>query len=159
MATLLLFILGASLGTVLDHMHVAGGATSYAHPFLWDQAWFVPPLFGFAAAGFGDLHQRLRRLLLSTAPTRERVWIDGVLFVGAYAVSAFVKMDHAVMALVFVGAWAVRWWLTGHNQLSLVHGLACAALGVGTETQLVRLGLFTHHQADLAGVPYWLAGL
>ncbi len=159
--TAIFFAAGALLGTALDHLHVASGATSYASPFLFRQAAWVPLLFGFAAAGFADLHRRLRRAFAAppTAPSRALLAADFLLFAAAYAASAYLPVSNAALLALFAAAFAARVAVRRDPSHRIAHALACALLGVAAEWTLTGLGLFTHHRADFLRVPLWLPGL
>ena len=158
--TAILFFVGAVLGTALDHLHVASGTTSYAQPFLWQQAAWVPLLFGLAAAGFADLHARLRGLF--RAPPRSSpalALVDFLVFVAAYWASAYLPWSNEALLALFAGAFLLRIAVLRDPPHRVAHGLLCALLGVTTEWALTRIGVFTHHRADLLRVPFWLPGL
>jgi hypothetical protein len=157
----LLFAVGAVLGTALDQLHVASGATSYAKPFLFGQAVWVPLLFGSAAAGFADMHRRLRRAFGAprAAPAPALLAADFVIFAAAYAASAYLAVSNAALLALFVAAFALRVVVKRVPPHRIVHALLCALLGVAVEWVLTGLGLFTHHRADLLRVPLWLPGL
>src|SRR5262249_57902852 len=48
-----LALMGGTVGAALDAVHVHTGTTGYAHPVLFGQAWWVPPLFAGAAGAVG----------------------------------------------------------------------------------------------------------
>jgi len=158
--SVLLFLVGAVLGTALDHLHVASGTTSYAHPVFLQAAWWTPPLFGFAAAGFADLHSRLRRLFGALPRPQPRLAaVDLVIFVGAYWASAYLPLSNPALLVLFVAVFAARMLALREPPHRIVHALLCALFGVTSEWALTGLGLFTHHRADLLRVPLWLPGL
>jgi hypothetical protein len=154
-----MFATGAVLGTALDHLHVASGTTSYAKPFLFQQAIWVPLLFGFAAAGFADLHRRLRNAFGAPPMNVSRLFLaaDLVVFAAAYWASAYLPASNLALLVSFTLVWIVR--IRRDPPHRIVHGLACAACGVAAEWALTGLGAFTHHRADFLRVPLWLPGL
>src|SRR5579864_2818896 len=98
----LLFAVGAVLGTALDHLHVASGTTSYAHPIFWQAAWWTPLLFGFAAVGFADLHARLRALFgAEPRPRPALAAADLLVFAAAYWASAYLPLGNAALLALF----------------------------------------------------------
>ena len=159
--TAILFSIGAVLGTALDQLHVLGGATSYAAPFLFGQPAWTPLLFGGAAVGFADLDRRLRRLLDGAVrpPTTAGLLRDFLLFAGAYALTAFAPLPGWVLLSILVVTWTARALLVSDQSHRLLHAVACAAIGVGSELVLTGLDVFTHHRADALRLPYWLPGL
>jgi hypothetical protein len=158
---LLLFAVGAILGTALDHLHVASGTTSYAQPLFWQAAWWTPLIFGFAAVGFADLNTRLRALV--HAPPRPSppalLAADLAVFAVAYWASAYLPLPNVALLAIFAAAFAARIFALRDPWHRALHGVACALLGVTAEWALSGLGLFTHHRADLLRVPLWLPGL
>jgi hypothetical protein len=158
---LIIFAIGAVLGTALDQLHVSSGATSYARPFLFHQAIWVPLLFGFAAAGFADHHRRLRVVFGAQIQETSRAWLaaDLAVFVAAYWASAYLPATNLTLLAIFVIVWAVRIAVRRDPPHRIVHGLACAVCGVAAEWALTGLGAFTHHRADFLHVPLWLPGL
>jgi hypothetical protein len=159
-ARAILFLVGAVLGTALDHLHVASGTTSYPAPVFFQAAWWTPLLFGFAAAGFADLHARLRQLFgAPPRPQPKMLAVDFVLFVAAYWASAYLPLPNAALLGLFASIYLVRVAALRDPPHRIVHGLLCAALGVFAEWALTGLGLFTHHRADFLRVPLWLPGL
>src|SRR5438067_255336 len=63
-----LFLLGATLGTALDSLHVHSGVERYPMPVLFGLAWWVPLLFGAAAVAIGYSHPMVDPLLHNERP-------------------------------------------------------------------------------------------
>src|SRR5437588_12706585 len=70
-----LFLLGATLGTALDSLHVHSGVERYPLPVLFGLAWWVPLLFGSAAVAIGYSHPLVDPLLHNRRPPR-RIWVS-----------------------------------------------------------------------------------
>jgi hypothetical protein len=158
--TLVLFALGAIIGSLLDHLHVASGAVSYSRPFLFGAAAWTPLLFGVAAAGFADLHHRLRAMFHGPAiATRPIAIADFLLFVAAYWMSAYLHFTNSGLLAIFMVIYAARATIVREPPHRIAHAFACAMLGLVSEYALTGFGLFVHHRADFLRVPYWLPGL
>src|SRR5262249_39232502 len=104
------FVVGAVLCTVLDHQHVVWGVLSYPHPDFWQQAWWVPLLFGCAALAAVFVVDPIRRLLSGVAGTEPAflAWIDAGTFAAAYYFTAVANHEPDLVAGVLVGTWLVR---------------------------------------------------
>src|SRR5262249_51642038 len=63
-----LALMGATVGTALDAVHVHTGTTGYTHPTLLGQAWWVLPLFASAAIAIGLGHAAAAPILGLTGP-------------------------------------------------------------------------------------------
>ena len=156
----ILFVLGAILGTALDHMHVAGGILSYPHPAFCDQAIWVPLLFGFATVALGNQHRLLRRWLRGERRCSTIALVrDGAIFFAAYAASAFARLPSALLLVIFIAAYMVRVAVLREPAHRIVHALLCGAIGVVVESLLVGAGAFRHHAMELWNVPLWIPGL
>ena len=159
-ARVILFAVGAVLGTALDRLHVLGGAVSYAEPGAFGQPLWVPPLFGFAVVGFADLHARLRGALHGEPRTSAQgIARDFVLFAAAYAATAFLPLASWAVAVLLMAAWAARAVMVKESRHRVVHALLCGLIGIAFEAMLVRQGAFTHLRAGFLGTPFWLGPL
>src|SRR5206468_2247841 len=74
-AILLLFLLGAILGSALDAFHTSSGVERYPLPALFGLAWWVPLLFGSAAVAIGYSHPLADPLLHNRRRPR-RIWVS-----------------------------------------------------------------------------------
>jgi hypothetical protein len=147
--------------TVCDHLHVITGVLAYPKPFLWQQAWWVP--FLFAAASLFVV-AAARPILVAFGGTDDRppaareVAGDGILFVTAYAFTAY---GHALPSVVL--AVLVAWWLgrvvRGRRFWLVPYSLAAAVGGTLFEAGLSATGAFHYLVPDFLGVPMWLPAL
>jgi hypothetical protein len=157
-----LILLGATVGPVLDHVHVATGTIRYPHPALWGQAWWVPLLYAGAALSIGLSHPAMDRLL-GRRTTRGRstvALVVGIAGMGAvWAGSGFLKdfplMAGAVLAPAALALW---WWLDGTWQ-GLVLAASTALGGAVVEYSLIQAGLFAYCMPFVGPVPSWLPWL
>ncbi|HXN82741.1 MAG TPA: hypothetical protein VN883_09705 [Myxococcales bacterium] len=157
MAYLLLFAIGAVLGTALDHLHVAAAVLAYRSPVLFSQAAWVPPLFGFAAVAF----VRLRRPFRSPPeerPSFQRVFLSLGGFAVAYAVTALGSARPWAVAAILVATWGLLVAGPGWRRRAL-YGLALASIGTTFESALSWLGGFHYLVPTTLLVPVWLPAL
>src|SRR5450759_2482157 len=111
-AALVLALLGASLGPVLDYAHVVTGAIRYPPPAR-GLPWWVPLLYAGAAlviglshpAGDGPLGRRARLPL-----TRGRVAAGFAGFCAVWLASGALPLSSAVVAAILAPASLGLWW-------------------------------------------------
>src|SRR5262249_58800717 len=110
-AILTLALFGATLGPASDAVHVHTGTTAYAHPVLFGQAWWVPPLFASASVAIGLGRPLAARLLGRTGRAiSPAIVAQGMaLFVTGYVASGLVGeqpwLCSALLAALFVVGW------------------------------------------------------
>ncbi len=159
-ALLWLFALGATIGSALDAFHVQSGVEHYPGPEFVGIAWWVPLLFGAAAAAIGYSHalvaplpgqvRRPRRLVVSVA---ELSWLVLAYLISATALLSVEKV--ALLCLIYLNFWL----LAGQSWQNLLLALVTAITGTLIEMWLVAAGAFVYVHPDFIGVPYWLPGL
>ncbi len=154
---LLLFLLGATLGSALDAFHTSSGVERYPIPAFFGLAWWVPLLFGSAAVAIGYSHPLVDPLLHNRRPPR-RIWIS--LAALGWLVLAYLVTASFLDSLAKAGLLAVLyfnfWLLSGGGWQNLVLSLVTAITGTLIEMILVAAGAFSYLHPDLIGVPYWL---
>lgn len=160
-AALVLWVLGATAGPLLDALHTHSGATWYGEPQLFLSVWWCPPLFAFAALsiGLGRLAtERALRVPLADPGTRA-VAFSMSAFVVAYGVSAYLPVSEVMKtALLLVGAVVVFGFLDRSPAAAL--GAVSAGLGGWVvEHTLVGQRLFFHKDTGLDGVALWIPPL
>jgi hypothetical protein len=164
-AAALLALLGATLGTALDAVHVHTGTTSYptgSGPMLAGQPWWVPPLFALAAVLYGFAGPVLDAVSRSQdRPPERRTAILGIgLFVLAYLLSGLLAGTLGLATIGVAGVLAVvavlLWWVADRRWQGWVLAAGAAASGTMFEAALVALGAFKHADSDFLGVPFWL---
>ncbi len=153
-----LAVLGGLICTVGDHLHAVSGVLTYPHPFLFDQAWWVFPLFAAASlvcvlgarpfVGEGE-----RR------PDARQIAADGLGFFAAYAYTSFAPADRpnvtlAVLAIAFL----VRVLGERRDARLVAYCLALSVAGSLFEAALSSTGQFAYLHPDLV-VPRWLPGI
>ncbi len=151
-----LLALGATVGVLLDAMHVRTGTTRYPTPWVFGVATWTFPLFAGAAVALGLGPHMVDRALRrpAEAMSARRVLAGMALFVVAYGASCFLRgaVCVAALALLAVGLW----WVTGRRADDLAHAAVAAVGGVCVEVTLVRAGAFAHRDVALFGVASWL---
>lgn len=156
---MILALLGATVGTVLDGFHTWSGTTSYPSPVFLKAAWWVPLLFGVAFASLGSLFSILRARDRRPAPSPRAALLGFVAFAALYFASGFLPAPNAVKLAVLLGGGAAAWWLVDRSPAAILTGIAAAIAGPLTEITLVHIGAFSHLQPDFAGIPMWLPAL
>src|SRR2546426_1142779 len=98
-AAVILFALGASVGSLLDAIHTHTQTTVYAHPWVFRMAWWTPFLFGGAAVsiGLGRTLLEARFMPATQALSRRSVLANQVVFGFAYLLSG-----------ILPGGWPLR---------------------------------------------------
>lgn len=160
-AVAVLALLGATVGTALDAVHVHTGTTQYTHPDFFGLAWWVPPEFALAGVAIGLARPIWERLLLRPAPSRSRrsVAFGMAMFVLAYALSGLLPFDWTTKSLVLVSIFGVVWGVCDRTALGAFLAGSTAFLGTATEIALVRLDLFSYLHPNLSVVAGWLPWL
>lgn len=156
---LLLFVLGATLGTFLDALHVLSGTTAYAQPFLFGQAAWVPLLFGLAAVALGLGRLALGHLVRASPQPASSAEALGAMacFALAYVESAFLPQTAAVLTLGLTALGLFVW--LDRSIAGCLAVLGAAIAGPLAEAALSLAGAFhyTGARAHLVlGVPLWL---
>ena len=153
---------GAALCTVCDHLHATHGVLHYVHPFVWEQAWWVPLLFAIASLAAVAGATPIRRWLGARSappPTAREIASDGLAFVVAYAYTSFAPADRPNLTL----ALSIGWWLArvvrGGAGWLVAYSLALALAGSAFEATWSALGFFYYRHPDIAGVPRWLPAI
>jgi hypothetical protein len=150
---------GALIATVGDHLHVVYGVLFYPHPVLFQQAFWVFPLFVVATWAMLSGAETVRRALggrrVPTNPA-EVALATGAFFL-AYAFTAVSAELPNVVLVVLLLTWLVR--IRRVPRWVLVFGALAAACGVASESGLSAMGMFRYVNPDVLGVPRWLPAL
>ncbi|HRI67768.1 MAG TPA: hypothetical protein PK156_26205 [Polyangium sp.] len=148
---LTLILIGATVGVLLDGVHSHFGATSYTNPVFAKTAWWAPLLFAGAYVG------GIARPLLSDKPLLPS-WKPAVgmgLFVAAYFVTV-APLDVSTRVALLIGMFVTGYHFCDPSRACLIVSAIAAFSGPFVEINLIQAGLFVHHEAHFAGVPYWL---
>jgi hypothetical protein len=155
-AAVVMFLLGATLGTSLDAIHTHFGATSYARPVFFRAAWWVPLLFG-GAFSIGLLRPLLEHLVRRPSPVPEArtVLIAMGFFVAAYWVTVL-PLAWPIVSVILLACFVASWWRCDRSVLGAAIAGAASIGGPAVEHLMIVNGLFVHHDARFLGVPGWL---
>lgn len=160
-AALVLALLGATLGPLLDALHTWSGATWYPEAQWFKSVWWCPPLFSFAAVSIGVgrlLTERVLKVPL-VAPGVRTLTTTMALFVAAYAFSGFATLSELFKAVLLLSLFVVAWWRTDFTRQALLGALGAGLGGWLVEHTLVGVGLFFHRDTMLDGVALWIPPL
>jgi hypothetical protein len=154
---------GATVCTVCDHLHATHDVLTYAHPVLWDQAWWVPLLFAAASIAAVAGATPIRRLLGGSAseraPSPREIVGDGLAFIVAYAYTSFAAPDRPNVTLALLAGWWLARVVRGRPAWLIAYSLVMAVAGSAFEGAWSALGFFHYLRPDVAGVPRWLPGI
>jgi len=154
----LLFLVGATVGPVLDGFHTHSGTLAYPDPWIYRMAFWVPLLFGTAVMQIATSHVQMDAFL--KRPGRLLSWVSVLVgiatFVAAYFLSGFWQVDSLILSGV-LGAIAIGIWF-GFDRTwqGVLLAILTAIIGTAFESFLIRLGAFYYLAPDFVGVPYWL---
>lgn len=160
-AALLLFALGATLGTALDAVHVHTATTRYADPLVYEMAWFVPLLFGAAGVAVGLGRPVFERLLRRDAPAPATPATPALLgaltlFIAAYVLSGVLPASNSTKCAALGALAAASLALFDRTWLGLALAGTTAATGSAIEALQIQAGIFRYLDPDRWGVPCWL---
>ena len=151
-----LFLAGATIGTLLDRIHVASGVLWYTHPTIAGQAAWVPFVFGVGALLLMTGHRIVPPRANRAAPFS--VVAPAFALVVAYVATALLADRPLLLASVLTLAWLGR--LLRQPALdTLAVGAAFAVGGPLFEAALSATGGFFSRHPDVLGVPIWLPAL
>ena len=157
-----LFGLGALVGTGADQIHVRAGVLSYPRPseILPGQPLWVPLLFGAAGAVLPMLNAALLRLTPRSASrgSVRAVASASLWFFAAYASTALLQSAPLLLGLALVLVWAGRVAL-GPAMDKVLAGPLLALVGSLFEAGLSSTGAFQYRRPDVLLVPVWLPAL
>ena len=159
--SLVLLIIGATVGPVLDGLHTFSGVTHYATPQFLKSVWWCPPLFAGAALAIGLgrlLTEKLFRVPL-VDPGARTLGVSMSAFVIAYALSGFLPAPEWVKALLMLALAVVVFLKFDRSPVAALGALSAGLGGWVVEHTLVGQGLFFHHETMLDGIPLWLPPL
>jgi hypothetical protein len=157
-AAIVLAVVGATLGPVLDYAHVVTGAIQYLPPVRF-VPWWVPLLYANAAIAIGLSHPIVDRVLRPNAPvvvTPSRLLAGFVGFCAVWFASGAIHLSSAAVAGILAPVSIALWWGLDRTWQGASQALATAVGGVLVEITLSRAGLFAHTHPDVLGVAWWL---
>jgi len=154
------FLASCIIGPALDQIHVIGGALSYAHPWLFGQAWWVGPQFGLAFAGIcaASLLVQHHFGTRNPEPTHTaRVGQQAAWFVAAYLTTGILWEHPWLVAALLAAGLLVRLASVRPDAASVRTILVLALAGTAYEALVASLpGTFDYTLTGGAPVPVWL---
>ena len=162
-----LFLIGAPLASVGDVFHVRTQTTFYPPegpvPFIQGMPFWIPFVFGVAAAGFGIIYQLAKRLLgaghFKQGATVAELIVAGIVYPLLHIGSGYVCHWGFPLADMPLASLAIlTWYLLDRSFGGFLVCLFVALIGVSAEISLVHLGIFMFlDRADqVFGVATWL---
>jgi hypothetical protein len=151
-ATLVLVVLGATLGSALDAIHSHFGAVSYTSPVWARAAWWVPLLF---AGAYGTA---IGRPLLAPEEPPLPAWKAALgmgLFIGGYWLTV-VPWSWPVRCVLLSAIFVAGWAICDRRRMGWLVAALAAFFGPVVEIILLRAGVFVHHEVHVLGIPLWL---
>ena len=158
---LVLLLIGATVGPVLDGLHTFSGMTWYPNPQWMRSVWWCSPLFAAAALtiGLGRVHSE--RLFKQPGPALRWGQVLAVMgmFIGCYAASGFLPVSETSRAVLLTVCFLVGWYVWDRTPLGIASALSCGFCGWLAEHTLVHHGFFFHHDTMLDGIALWIPPL
>jgi len=154
----LFFLLGATVGSLLDGIHTHSGTTFYPDPLIWKMAWWVPLIFGSAGVIIAFTHFHLHRILQtpSVAGRPYRRIGSLAIFILVYFISGYLPYSYPVRTLVMSLLYVVTWLFWERSWQSILLAVGTAMVGCFVEGTLSVLGLFGYARPDFFYIPQWL---
>lgn len=157
-------LVGTTMGTLLDALHVWTGTAGYSGfpevPVL-RVACYVPVEFAAAGVIVGllrpELDEELRR-----ARSDLPVWqvVGGMLLLAAVWAGSGLMTSRGVanawITAILLPAGAAGWLAFDRTPQGVIAALLTAAIGVGVESALTYTGTYHYTHPDFLGVPMWL---
>lgn len=159
---LVLLLLGATVGPLLDGLHTWSGATWYPTPQWLKSVWWCPPLFAFAAFAIGMGRLATERFVLRVplvAPGWRVVAVTMFVFIAGYTFSGFSKQSEVLVAATLLLVAVVTWFFEDRSLGAILGALGAGFGGWLVEHTLVGLGYFFHRDTMLDGVALWIPPL
>jgi hypothetical protein len=158
----IMFVLGATLGSALDAIHTWSGMTAYPSPVFLRAAWWTPLAFGVAGLATGLAYpwlERSTRRDVAVARTPREALVAFAAFTLLYLVSGFWRAESGAKAAVVAFGAVYMWLRFARTRAAALMAIAAAIVGPAVEAVLVATGLFLHLKPDVLGVPLWLPPL
>src|SRR5262249_892928 len=153
-----LALMGGTVGTALDAVHVHTGTTGYTHPVLFGQAWWVPPLFAGAGLAIGLGRPIAERLAGRTGrpPSRSAAAPRKAPFLRADGTGGRPPPLPALCSALLLALFVLGWLRCDRSGLGLVLAALTAVAGTAVEMLLVGVEAFFYVRPAVGGVPIWL---
>lgn len=159
---LVAFVIGATVGSLLDALHTHSGTTRYPDPGFLQMATWTPLLFGAAGAAVLASYAALEDVLdrpIHPRASHGALVAAAIAFVLLYAASGFLPAGNPTKLALLAGAALVLWAWLGRTLETAALSLLAALLGPTVEITLTGAGAFAHLQPDFWRIPMWLPAL
>ena len=159
-AILILALVGATIGTLCDRMHVLGDVLSYREPVLDGQALWVPALFAVSAVALLLGHRlvvRLRGGSITPGNLFGLLRISALFYFAYLSTALFPTHPEVLLVCLLVGF--VPLAFTRRHKGFVLYAIGTAIVGTGVESAISSTGAFRYHAFDMMGVPMWLPAL
>ncbi|MEO6866628.1 MAG: hypothetical protein ABI200_01250 [Gaiellales bacterium] len=157
---LIVFLVSCIVGPMLDQIHVITGALSYAHPWLFDQAWWVGPQFGLAFASIAVSTLLIQLRFGTPAPELEStstIAVQFVWFIAAYLTTGILHTKPVLVLALLAGALVIRTLIERPDVATIRIFVALALLGTAYEAIVSALPeTFSYAQGGIFTAPIWL---
>jgi hypothetical protein len=162
-----LALLGAVLATFCDAIHAHTGTLVYPDPWLFNQAFWVFPLFFLTfmtmAVSYFFIVKWLPSAIAhdqSMAPGAFAACVETMTSFGlVYLLSGFGSREPALLSAIFYGAFFLRLSVTYEKGFLLLLALILAVAGMIAEGSLAVFNLVHYRQPEIFNVPFWLGAL
>lgn len=166
-AMLPLALMAAVLATFCDAIHAHTGTLAYPDPWLFQQAFWVFPLFFLTfltmAVGYFWTTKLLPHTIAherSTAPGGFASCIETMTAFGlVYLLSGFGNREPVLLSVIFYAAFFLRLAFTYDKLFLFGLALVLAVSGMLAEGALAAFDLVHYRQPEVVNVPFWLGAL
>ncbi|MEW6079666.1 MAG: hypothetical protein AB1724_17810 [Thermodesulfobacteriota bacterium] len=162
-----LALLGAMLATFCDAIHAHTGTLVYPDPWLFQQAFWVFPLFFLTFITMAVSYDLIVRWLpaaiahdQSMGPGTLAACVETLTSFGlVYLLSGFGSREPGLLSAIFYGAFVLRLAVTYEKGFLLLLALIMAVTGMIAEGSLAVFELVHYRQPEIFNVPFWLGAL
>jgi hypothetical protein len=161
-ASLVLLLIGATVGTGLDALHTHSGTTAYAQEWLAKMSAWTPVVFAGVGLATGLAYPLAERLLGRTVRAEHswaKVLAGFAFFAALYAASGYLPASNTVKLAALAAGGATLYVVLARTPVALLLAILTALIGSLVESALVHAGFFRYTNPDVAGIPVWLPAL
>lgn len=157
-SSVILLLVGATIGTLLDGAHTHTNTIQYASPVFWLAAWWTPLVFANGSLMTGlsrPLAEKIWHKAFLKPSWREVIACNGLFYL-AYILSGYLPWSVVVKTGVLIFIWILMWVVFDRTFLGLGLSVLTAVIGPLFERGLVELELFWYVEPNFFGVTSWL---
>lgn len=164
---LTLGVVGATVATVCDAIHVKTKTLSYPDPLYWKQAGWVFPGFATAFTAMSVIYTGLAEPLqnkITIVESQQKGELTPFVeafsyFALAYMLSGFGNYHPRLLCFIFYGTFVLRLGVTYEKEWLAIIALLLAFGGMFTEGLMSKMGLVEYREPEIFNVPWWLGGV